>query len=195
LREKRLIFEENDKRLKKELYRNLRYRYIRCIVVEWRLEAAMRKVRGWIWAGVLLAAVGLGTARRAASEEIKPPDALPAEQPAAERPVTPVALPAAPLPARYDVIIVPRQGGGAPRIMTERGWRALRVPRSLVGRGDQPRPRYNYSQRYSQPRFSDRGMAPRQDWQYPYRAPYSGPYQPYQRWTRTGEPWRMQRMP
>lgn len=42
---------------------------------------------------------------------------------------------AALLAARYDVIIVPRPNARTPRILTERGWRAL-APRQRVPRGN-----------------------------------------------------------
>lgn len=64
--------------------------------------------------------------------------------------------------AAYDVIIVPRNGNGAPRVLTERGWRSL-APRSLSSRSLSPRrPRATYMPRQAMP------FRERQTWANPY---------------------------
>jgi hypothetical protein len=106
--------------------------------------------RAWIAAAVLAVGTGLVSGPATADENAKPP-----EDPGLKT-------------AAYDVIIVPRQGGGAPRVMTERGWRSLSPQSSRVR---------TWSRRQT---FVPRGM-PR--WNDRYADRYVRPVAPYPRWT------------
>jgi hypothetical protein len=110
----------------------------------------MQKFRAWMAAALVAAGTGLLGWPATAEEGDKPPETAGLQT------------------AAYDVIIVPRQGGGAPRVMTERGWRSLlpQTSRARIWSRQQP-----FHQRDVQG-WGDRDV---------YR--YARPAAPYPRWT------------